>query len=163
MPRRSKKKLPFYRMRFFVPALMAFCLCLSCSRNDDGSSDQANTTAIGLPDGTEIRAEVLTKPADMEHGMMYRDALPQGRGLLFVHQKPAYLRYWMSNVKAPLDIIFMDSSHKVMEISADTPICTTKPEDCLTYGGHHLEQFVLELRAGEAKRLGLHDGQTLRF
>jgi uncharacterized protein len=151
-------------MRLFIPVLLVASFSLSCNREtDDSSGNQANTTAIGLPDGTEIRAEVLTKSADMEHGMMYRDALPQGRGLLFVHQKPAYLRYWMSNVKAPLDIIFMDASHTIMEISADTPICTTKPQDCLTYGGHHLEQFVLELRAGEAKRLGLHEGQTLRF
>jgi len=150
-------------MRFFIPALLIICASLSCNRTDDSSSDQASTAAVGLPDGTEIRAEVLTKSADMEHGMMFRDALPQGRGLLFVHRNPAYLRYWMSNVKAPLDIIFMDESHKIMEVSADTPICTTKPEDCLTYGGHHLEQFVLELRAGEAQRLGLHEGQTLRF
>jgi uncharacterized protein len=150
-------------MRFSVPALMVVCLCLSCSRTDDGSSDQASTSAIGMPDGTEIRAEVLTKPKEMQLGMMFRDALPQGRGLLFVHQRPDYLRYWMANCKAPLDIIFMDPGHKIMEISADTPICTTKPADCLTYGGHHLEQFVLELRAGEAKRLGLHEGQTLRF
>jgi len=159
----EQKKLPFYRMRFLVPALLVMCVCLGCSRTDDTSGDQLGTIAVTLPGGTEIRAEVLTKPADMEHGMMYRDALPQGRGLLFVHQKPAYLRYWMANVKAPLDIIFMDENHKIMEISPDTPICTTKPEDCLTYGGHHLEQYVLELRAGEAQRLGLHEGQTLRF
>ncbi len=150
-------------MRIFAPILLALCLCAGCSRTGDDSGDQASTAAITLPDGTEIRAEVLTRQSEMEHGMMYRDALPPGRGLLFVHKQPAYLRYWMSNVKAPLDIIFMDASHKIMEISPDTPICTTKPEDCLTYGGHHLEQFVLELRAGEAKRLGLQDGQTLRF
>jgi uncharacterized membrane protein (UPF0127 family) len=151
-------------MRLFIPVLLAISFSLGCNRDiGDSSSDQANTTAVGLPDGTEIRAEVLTKSADMEHGMMYRDALPQGRGVLFVYPKPAYLRSWMSNVRAPLDIVFIDASHRIMEISADTPICTTKPEDCLTYGGHHLEQFVLELRAGEAKRLGLHEGQTLRF
>ena len=151
-------------MRFFILVLLVVSLSLSCTRDtDESSGDQANTTAVGLPNGTEIRAEVLTKQADMEHGMMYRDALPQGRGLLFVYQKPAYLRSWMSDIKVPLDIVFMDASHAIMEISADTPVCTTKPQDCLTYGGHHLEQFVLELRAGEAKRLGLHEGQTLRF
>lgn len=150
-------------MRFSVPALAALCFCLACSHNTDSSADQLNTTAVTLPDGTEIRAEVLTRSDEMEHGMMYRDALPQGRGLLFVHQNPGYLRYWMPNVKAPLDIIFMNSSHEIMEISADTPICTSKPEDCPTYGGHYLEQFVLELRAGEARRLGLRPGQTLRF
>jgi|SRR5215467_13787987 len=151
-------------MRSFGLVLLALGLCLGCARkNDESSGDQINTSIVILPDGSEIRAEVLTKPSEMEHGMMYRDALPQGHGLLFVHQKPAPYRYWMSNVKFPLDIIFMDASHKIVEISANTPICTTKPEDCLTYGGHHLEQYVLELRAGEARRLGLHEGQTLRF
>ena len=150
-------------MRFFVPVLL-LSLCVACSRSgDDTVKDQINTAAVTLPDGTEIRAEVLTGQAEMARGMMYRDALPQGRGLLFVHQKASYLRYWMANVKAPLDIIFMDPAHKIMEISADTPICTTKPDDCLTYGGRHLEQFVLELRAGEAKRLGLREGQRLQF
>ena len=150
-------------MRFFLLVLLAVA-SLSCSRDNDVSSpEQVSTTAVGLPDGTDIRAEVLTSSAAIERGMMYRDPLPQGRGVLFVYQKPAYLRSWMSNVKAPLDIVFLDAGHTIMEISAATPVCTTKPEDCLTYGGHHLEQFVLDLRAGEAKRLGLHEGQTLRF
>jgi len=150
-------------MRLLAPVL-AIAICLSCGRNPDESvGEQLQTTLVTLPDGIEIRAEVLMKSSEMAHGMMYREALPQGRGLLFVHQKPAYYRYWMSNVKFPLDIIFMDENRKVVEISPDTPICTTKPEDCLTYGGRHLEKFVLELRAGEARRLGLHEGQTLRF
>jgi uncharacterized membrane protein (UPF0127 family) len=151
-------------MRLWLPAVLALSLCAGCSReNSDSVGEQLNSELITLPDGREIRAEVLTDPAAMEHGMMYRDALPQGRGLLFVHPKPDYYRYWMPNVKAPLDIIFMDASRKIVEISADTPICTTKPEDCLTYGGRHLEQYVLEMRAGEARRLGLREGQTLRF
>jgi uncharacterized membrane protein (UPF0127 family) len=139
-------------------------LCAGCSHGSpDSTADPLNTQSITLLDGSEILAEVLTNPADMEHGMMYRDALPERHALLFVHQKPAYYRYWMPHVKVPLDIVFMDAGRKIVEISADTPICTTKPEDCLTYGGHHLEQYVLEMRAGEARRLGLREGQTLRF
>lgn len=151
-------------MRFFALLLPVILFCPGCSHNtSESSGDQLDTTTVTLPDGSEIRAEILTKPSEMEHGMMYRDALPPGHGLLFVHQQPAPVRYWMANVKVPLDIIFMDASHKIVEISADTPICTTKPEDCPTYGGHYLEQFVLEMRAGEARRLGLHEGLTLRF
>ena len=86
--------------------------------------------------------------------MMYRDALPHGRALLFVHKQPAYLRYLMANVKVPIDIVFMDASHRIMEISADTPICTTKPEDCLTYGGHHLEQLFSSCAPAKPSALG---------
>jgi uncharacterized membrane protein (UPF0127 family) len=151
-------------MRSASLALLAVLVCCGCSpKSGDALEDQITTRTITLPDGTEIRVEVLIKPADMARGMMYRDPLPRGRGLLFVHQRPDYYRYWMSNVKAPLDIIFMDANRQIVEISADTPPCTTKPADCLLYGGHQLEQYVVELRAGEARRLGLHSGQTLGF
>ena len=151
-------------MRLVSLVLVVLLVCGGCGRQaENGAEEQLNTRIVTLADGTEIRAEVLTKPAEMARGMMYRDPLPQGRGLLFVHQKPDYYNYWMSNVKAPLDIVFMDANRQIVEISANTPPCTTKPEDCLLYGGHHLEQYVLELRAGEALRLGLHTGQKLSF
>ena len=151
-------------MRFVSLALVILLVCCGGDRQAENSvEEQLNTRIVTLPDGAEIRAEVLIKPAEMARGMMYREPLPQGRGLLFVHPKPDYYRYWMSNVKAPLDIIFMDANRQIVEISADTPPCTTKPADCLLYGGHQLEQYVLELRAGEAQRLGLHTGQKLGF
>src|SRR5215467_11914138 len=152
-------------MRFFpfvLAALLAFLTGLGCG-SKSGPVEDLKTRAVILPDGREILAEVLTRPAEMARGMMYRDPLPQGRGLLFIHDKPAPYRYWMSNVTAPLDIVFMDSNRQIVEISADTPQCTSKPETCPVYGGHAYEQFVLELRAGEARRLGLQKGQTLTF
>jgi uncharacterized membrane protein (UPF0127 family) len=156
------KKLPSYRMRSLLLVLPGALLCFGCGPKVDSAED-LNTLVVTLPDGHQIRTELLTKPAEIAHGMMYRDALPQDRGLLFIHDKPAPYRYFMSNVKAPLDIIFMDSHRQIVEISAETPPCTSKPASCPTYGGHYYEQFVLELRAGEAQRLGLHKGQTLSF
>jgi len=149
-------------MRSAILALAAVLACSGCGKNEDAFKE-LNTTTVTLPDGREIRAELLTQSAAMVRGMMYRDALPQGRGLLFVHEKPGSYSYWMPNTKAPLDIIFMDANRQIVEISADTPPCTTKPADCPVYGGHQIEQFVLELRAGEARRLGLHEGQRLGF
>jgi uncharacterized membrane protein (UPF0127 family) len=151
-------------MRIWFPVVLAVSLCCGCSRkSESGFAAPLDSTIVTLPDGTEIGAEVLMKPAEMARGMMFREALPQGRGLLFVHKQAGYYRYFMSNVKVPLDIVFMDDHRQIVDISADTPPCTTKPEDCLLYGGYHLEQYVLELRAGEARRLGLQKGQTLRF
>ena len=125
--------------------------------------DELRLRTVTLPDGQQIRAEVLVRPEEMARGMMYRDSLPKGRGMLFIHDKPAPYRYWMHDVKVPLDIIFLDEMRKIVEISADTPPCTSEPKDCPTFGGHHFEQFVLELGAGEARRLGLLEGQSLTF
>lgn len=149
-------------MRFFPLVVLVLLVAFGCGPKG-GAVEDLKTRLVILPDGREIRAEVLIRPAEMARGMMYRDPLPQGRGLLFIHDKPAPYRYWMSNVTAPLDIIFMDSNRQIVEISAATPPCTSKPEACPVYGGHAYEQFVLELRAGEAQRLGLQKGQMLTF
>jgi len=145
--------------RLWIIGLLALSGCV----HKTNETEALNTRLVTLPDGGQIRAEVLINPADLQRGMMFRDALPPGRGLLFVHSTPSPYRYFMANVKDPLDIIFMDSNRRIVEISADTPPCATKPADCPTYGGHAMEQYVLELRAGEARRLGLQKGQTLGF
>jgi uncharacterized membrane protein (UPF0127 family) len=144
------------------PACLVLLLLVGCGSKPNERAD-LNSQVILLPGGGQIRAQVVMTQGEMENGMKFRDALPQGRGMLFVHTKPAPYVYWMSSVKVPLDIIFMDSGRRIVEISADTPPCTKKPADCPVYGGHTSEQFVLELRAGEAQRLGLHQGQTLAF
>jgi uncharacterized membrane protein (UPF0127 family) len=60
-------------------------------------------------------------------------------------------------------MIWMDTNHRIVEISADTPPCKTKASLCPNYGGHETAQFVLELGGGEARRSGLGLGQTLEF
>src|SRR5690348_486840 len=120
VPRRAamgRKKLPFYRMRSARFALVGLLVYFGCGPQTEPVED-LNTRIVTLPGGREIRAEVMLKPAEMARGMMYRDALPQGRGMLFIHEKPAPYRYWMSNVKDPLDIIFMDENRQIVEISA---------------------------------------------
>jgi uncharacterized membrane protein (UPF0127 family) len=146
------------RRLVLVVALLSF----GCGPKED-NIDVLRTRLVTLPDGSQIRAEVRIKPDEVAQGMMFRDALPRGRGLLFIHTKPAPYRYWMFNVKVPLDIVFMDTTRHIVEISANTPPCTTKASACPLYGGHYYEQYVLELGAGEAQRLGLQKGQTLGF
>src|SRR5512133_1838117 len=107
-------------MRYFCLALAS--ICCGCG-SDTGSLEDLQTRMVKLPNGREIRAEVMMKPLDMQRGMMYRDALPPDRGMLFIHSQPGLYAYWMYNVKIPLDIVWMDSNHRIVEISADTPPC----------------------------------------
>jgi uncharacterized membrane protein (UPF0127 family) len=144
------------------PALLVALLSIGCTTKTE-DVDALRIRVVTLPGGGQIRAEVLTTQEEMARGMMFRDALPLGHGLLFVHAKAGPYKYWMSNVKVELDIIFMDSRRRIVEISGNTPPCLTRPADCPVYGGHSDEQFVLELRSGEAQRLGLKAGQTLEF
>lgn len=149
-------------MRYLMPFMLWVLVSAGCGPETAGP-DVLRTCVVTLPDGQQIKAEVEMDPIDMQKGMMFRDSLPRGRGMLFIHDKPGLYPYWMYQVKIPLDMLWMDANHRIVEISADTPPCKTKASLCGNYGGHQPAQFVLELGGGEARRLGLALGQTLQF
>jgi hypothetical protein len=122
-----------------------------------------NTRAVTLPRGQQIRAEVMTQQADMMRGMMFRDSLAPDRGMLFIHTQQGKYSYWMYQVRIPLDIIWMDSGRRVVEISADTPPCKTAATQCPSYGGHYDARYVLELAGGMASKYGVRTGDRIEF
>lgn len=134
---------------------------IGCS---SGPQVGAGERLIGLPGGREIVAEIASRPEDMARGMMYRDSLTADRGMLFLHSQPGHYPYWMHNVKIPLDIIWMDGTRHVVEISANTPPCDGKPaESCPSFGGKRASAFVLELAGGMAAKYGIAEGVVLDF
>jgi uncharacterized membrane protein (UPF0127 family) len=57
----------------------------------------------------------------------------------------------------------MDAQRRVVEISANTPACLDRPENCRSYGGTKPSLYVLELAGGQAAKLGIVEGVTLEF
>ena len=126
--------------------------------------NETGTMLVTLPDGTKITAEVMVHPMDMMRGMMYRDSIAPDRGMLFIHNGEGKYPYWMHNVKIPLDIVWMNKNHTVVEISRDTPPCTSaRASDCPNYGGHQMAAYVLELGGGQAKKHSVDEGDTISF
>jgi uncharacterized membrane protein (UPF0127 family) len=144
-------------------ALVMFLSMLAgCGQKTD-AVDEFRTTKVRLPDGVIIRAEVMRRPEDMMRGMMFRDSLPEDRGMLFIHGKSGKYTYYMFQVKIPLDIIWMDGRNTVVEISENTPPCTTNASQCPTYGGTKESLVVLELAGGAARKHGVVPGARLEF
>jgi uncharacterized membrane protein (UPF0127 family) len=151
-------------MRVFVLLAAALALCGCKSDSDANASLEAlRTTMVTLPNGKGVRAELAIDEYDQARGLMFRDTLPEGRGMLFVHRKPAVRSYWMYQVRIPLDIIFMDSNRRVLGVAANAPPCTTRSSECPTYGGFDGTQYVLELGAGQAAKNGVTPGVSLTF
>jgi uncharacterized membrane protein (UPF0127 family) len=154
-------------MKSCLAAAMAVALSLAifvtgCSSKSD-AVDEFNTTRVTLPDGTVIRAEVMRRQEDMMRGMMFRDSLPEDRGMLFIHGSPGKYTYYMYQVKVPLDIIWLDSRKNVVEISENTPPCKTNASQCPLYGGTKEALVVLELAGGAAKKHGIRPGTRIDF
>jgi uncharacterized membrane protein (UPF0127 family) len=152
-------------MDFRLPGLL-FAVAVSftgCGGDSTTTLDALNTRTITLPGGQRIQAEVVSRQEDIMRGMMFRDSLAPDRGMLFIHVQPGAYTYWMYQVRIPLDILWMSTDRRIVEISPDTPPCQTAASQCPTYGGHNTARYVLELAGGMAKKYGLRTGDQLEF
>src|ERR1700681_663918 len=86
-------------------------------------TDELNLSQVTFPNGAKINAETMRNEAELMRGLMFRESLPPGRGMLFIHPKENTFRYWMYQTKIPLDLIWMDHDRRIVEMSLDTPPC----------------------------------------
>jgi uncharacterized membrane protein (UPF0127 family) len=110
--------------------------------------------------GQTHRFQVELAVTDKEHavGLMHRDHLAPGRGMLFQFKTPKPTKFWMRNTFIPLDIIFTDVDGVITYIAADVQPHVESP----TVGPGWPSASVLELPAGTAARLGIKTGDRLR-
>ena len=116
-----------------------------------------------LPDGSTVHVELAKTPAEQEYGLMGRTSLPEGRGMLFIHDDMARHAYWMYHCKIGLDIVWMNAQHQIVEMSPNTPPCRGKSSTCPNYGGKVPSQYVLELPVGAIRKHHLTVGERVEF
>ena len=101
--------------------------------------------------------ELATTPEERSRGLMFRESMPRGDGMLFVFDRERPLSFWMRNTLIALDIIFLDAEGRVVNVAAgavpgdETPLPSDGPA-----------LAVLEVNAGLAARMGIGPGDELR-
>ena len=106
------------------------------------------TIDIGIADTPEKRSL----------GMMYRNALEERQGMLFVFPKEEYQSFWMKNTVVPLDMIFISARNEVVTIHQNTT-----PYSPQSYSSTKPAQFVVEVNAGFVQEQGIAVGDRIRW
>jgi uncharacterized protein len=120
---------------------------------------------VTLGKGNVVKLEVASTKEEIERGLMYRTALPEDSGMVFIFQPPRKVNFWMYHTLIPLDMLFI-SDGKIVKMLEDVPPChSSDPGDCPIYpGGDGIyASEVIELKGGYSKRHGLTEGQTVTF
>jgi len=118
------------------------------------------TLVIEKANGAEplrFSVEVARTPQQKGLGLMFRRELPALRGMLFPYDKDQEITMWMKNTFIPLDMVFIKSNGEVIRIEEMTEPFS---ERVISSGGP--AKGVLEVAGGEARRLGIARGDTVR-
>ena len=78
-----------------------------------------------------IDIEVADTEAQRQRGLMYRSSMKADGGMLFIFDELDTLSFWMRNTYIPLDLLFLDSDQKIVQISPNAPAYSTKSIPCL--------------------------------
>lgn len=99
-----------------------------------------------------VVAEVAATADEREQGLMYREDVPDGTGMLFVFPDVSVRSFWMANTFVPLDIAFLDTSFNVVDILQMQPLVTE------SYTSRAPAMYGLEVRQGWFADRGIRVG-----
>lgn len=99
-----------------------------------------------------VVAEVAATADQRAQGLMYREEVPDGTGMLFVFPDNQIRAFWMANTYVPLDIAYMDPTYRIVDIVQMEPLVTE------TYPSSAPAMFALEVRQGWFAERGIAEG-----
>lgn len=122
----------------------------------EGSMRNAPSPAVGhawvIFGADTVVAEVAATADQRADGLMYREEVPDGTGMLFVFQDNEVRAFWMANTYVALDIAYMDPSYRIVDIVQMEPLVTE------TYPSSAPAMFALEVRQGWFAQEGIGVG-----
>ena len=101
--------------------------------------------------------EIADDPKERARGLMCREEMAQGAGMLFIFERAHRARFWMKNTLIPLDMIFIRPNGEIQTVH-DSAI----PGDLSGVDGGRGILYVLEINGGLSARLGLKPGDVIR-
>ena len=109
--------------------------------------------------------ETAITPEEHYQGLSGRTELPQGEGMLFIFDHEQELKFWMFDMNFPIDIIWIDSSCRVIDatLNADPPAPGQSPVELPRFSPQAPAKYVLEVNAGEFEDAGLEAGDIAVF
>ena len=104
-----------------------------------------------------FRVELARTDKEQAKGLMFRTGMGADEGMLFIRNPPGVASFWMRNTVIPLDIIYIGTDGRILNIANAIPYDETP---LYSLG---IAAAVLELNGGQAEQLGIKPGDTVSW
>jgi len=115
-------------------------------------------------DDIVLDVEIADDGKKIERGLMFREMLPENRGMLFIFDEERKYQFWMMNMKFNIDMIWLDANGKVVHIvEAAEPCIDAAHTSLCTYSPDEPARYVLEVNSGFVQRYGINEDSVMRI
>src|SRR3990167_108779 len=98
-----------------------------------------------------LKYEIVDTSAEREKGLSGRTSLGADQAMLFVFDTADKYCFWMKDMKFPIDMVWLDSSKKVVHMEQNVDPSTYPHSFCSETGA----LYVVEVNAGIIQKTGL--------
>lgn len=105
-----------------------------------------------------VSVEIVSTPAQIERGLMYRQHLPPDQGMLFLMEQEKNWPFWMHNTLIPLDLIFITGDLTITGI-----VENAEPQTDTLRDVGKPSRYVLEVNGGFCATHKIAAGAKVRF
>jgi len=116
---------------------------------------------VAFPDKTVVAVEIADTPELRQRGLMFREHLAPGEGMVFVFESVGFYPFWMKNTLIPLDMVWVGPDKRIVSIAHSVPPCKADPCPSFSPTGDAL--YVVEVVGGFARKHQLKPGDQLVF
>jgi len=133
--------------------LLIIVLFVSCGSKKLATQEitiQRNGQAI-----VSLKVELAVTPEERAQGLMHRESLPDGEGMLFIFDKDDILSFWMRNTYIPLSIAYITYDGRIADIRDMYPLDETSVKSSRSV------RYALEVPQGWFSRAGVREGDVV--
>lgn len=105
--------------------------------------------------GVPLEVEIADSPEKRSMGLMYRHALPEDTGMLFIYPEDDVHSFWMVNTRIALDVAYLDAEGVIRSIRR------LEPHDLKGKSSGEPVRMALEVPAGWFERHGVRVGDRV--
>jgi len=121
---------------------------------------EQNKTALVSLGGVNISASLSTTPDSQSKGLSIKDSLNENEGMLFIFESPQKYSFWMKDMKFPIDIIWINSTGKIVHIEKNLSPCYLLLP-CPSYAPKNDSLYVLEVVSNFTNKFGVNVGDSV--
>jgi len=101
--------------------------------------------------------EIADTARERSRGLMFRESMARGAGMLFVYEAPQPASFWMKNTLIELDLLFADRAGRITHVHH-----RAIPGDLTLIDGGQAVYAVLEINGGLARSYGITEDSVMR-
>ncbi len=157
----------------YAAILTTILIILTCGFLTGCDNETSGTFATQIGDQW-FTLEIANDKATRDQGLMFREEIANDGGMIFVFDSDQERSFWMKNCLVDIDILYVDRTGHILSaytMKAQPPQDTDESEvvyenrirQTANYRSNGKARYVIEMKAGKIRELGLRHEQKLKL